>query len=194
LTLVSSQDSGSSSAGSNMRSGSTVRSAQRPDQRDLCSAFGESQPYPGYPPRLHPHRKMASWLRTAESLLDVYLTRAAVGRSVQLSLQNGLAPVHSKPPATRSKRTSRTPPLSRAWNLSSDCFVLLKPSREQDFEDERPQPVQSKPSEMVVNGRPRREVVGQKPPMTATFQDVEDGVENIAQGVGARSSLGIRRG
>ena len=33
--------------------------------------------------------------------------------------------------------------------------------------------------------------MGQKPPMTATFQDVEDGVEDIAQGVGAGSSLGF---
>jgi hypothetical protein len=33
--------------------------------------------------------------------------------------------------------------------------------------------------------------VGQKPPMTATLEDVEDGVENIAQGVGAGSSLGF---
>jgi hypothetical protein len=38
---------------------------------------------------------------------------------------------------------------------------------------------------MVINGRPRREVVGQKPPRAAAFEDVEDGVENISQGVGA---------
>jgi hypothetical protein len=36
--------------------------------------------------------------------------------------------------------------------------------------------------------------MGQKPPMTATFQDVEDSVENIAQGVGAWSSLGFWSG
>ena len=61
-----------------------------------------------------------------------------------------------------------------------------------NFEDEGPRPVQTESPEMVVNGRPRRKVMGQKPPMTATFQDVEeDGVENIAQGVGAWSSLGF---
>ena len=57
--------------------------------------------------------------------------------------------------------------------------------RTQGFEDKEPQSTQSEPSEVIVNGRPRREVMGQKPPMTATFQDIEDGVENIAQGVGA---------
>src|SRR5215216_5981498 len=52
--------------------------------------------------------------------------------------------------------------------------------RTQDFEDERPQPVQSESPEMVINTRPRRKVMRQKPPMTATFQDVEDGVKDIA--------------
>src|SRR5215216_882382 len=60
-----------------------------------------------------------------------------------------------------------------------------------DFEDEGPQSLKLESSEMVVNGRPWRKVMGQKPPMTATFQDVEDSVENIAQGVGAWSSLGF---
>jgi hypothetical protein len=53
----------------------------------------------------------------------------------------------------------------------------------------KPHPYQTG-SEMVVNGRPWRKVVGQKPPMTATFEYVEDGVKNIAQGVGAWSSFG----
>jgi hypothetical protein len=44
---------------------------------------------------------------------------------------------------------------------------------------------------MVVNGRPRGKVVGQKSPRTAAFEDIEDGVEDIAQGVGAWSSLGL---
>src|SRR5215212_3091289 len=61
----------------------------------------------------------------------------------------------------------------------------------QDFEDEGPRPVQTESPEMVVNGRPWREVLGQKSPMTTTFQDVEDGVKNIAQGVGAWSSFGF---
>jgi len=33
--------------------------------------------------------------------------------------------------------------------------------------------------------------MGQKPPMTATLEYVEDSVENIAQGVGAWPSLGF---
>jgi hypothetical protein len=32
---------------------------------------------------------------------------------------------------------------------------------------------------VVENGRPRREVVGQKSPRTAAFEDIEDGVEDI---------------
>ena len=64
----------------------------------------------------------------------------------------------------------------------------------QDFEDEGPQPVQSESSEMVVNGRPWRKVVGQKPPSTAAFEHVEDSVENIAQGVGPWSFSGFRGG
>src|SRR3954452_17510702 len=50
----------------------------------------------------------------------------------------------------------------------------------QDFEDEGSNPAQSESSEMVANGRLRREVVGQKPPMTAALEHIEDGVENIA--------------
>src|SRR5919199_1858560 len=37
------------------------------------------------------------------------------------------------------------------------------------FEDKEPQPTRSEPSEVIVNGRPRRKVVRQKPPMTAAF-------------------------
>ncbi len=75
--------------------------------------------------------------------------------------------------------------------------ILARPlplGRMQGFEDEGPQAAQSESPEMVVNGRPRREIVGQKPPMAATFRDVEDGVKDIAQGVGAWSSLGLRGG
>ena len=35
-----------------------------------------------------------------------------------------------------------------------------------------------------LDGRPRREVAGQHPPWAAAPQDVEDGVEDVAQGVG----------
>ena len=49
-----------------------------------------------------------------------------------------------------------------------------------DFEDEGPQSLQSESSEMIVNGRPRGKVMGQKAPSTPTADDVEDGVKNIA--------------
>ena len=67
------------------------------------------------------------------------------------------------------------------------CSLPL--GRSQGFEDEGPQSVQSVSPEVVVNGRPRRKIMGQKPPMTATFKYIEDGVEDVAQGVAARSSL-----
>jgi hypothetical protein len=50
----------------------------------------------------------------------------------------------------------------------------------QGFEDERPQPVQPESPEMLVDGRPWRKVVVQKPPRAAAFEHVEDGVKNIA--------------
>jgi hypothetical protein len=37
--------------------------------------------------------------------------------------------------------------------------------------------------EVVVDGLPGREVVGQQSPGAAALQDVEDGVEDLAQGV-----------
>src|SRR5215210_766603 len=57
--------------------------------------------------------------------------------------------------------------------------------------NEAPRSAKAQFPEVIVDGRPWREVVGQKPPMAATFEYVEDGVENIAQGVGTRSSLGL---
>jgi hypothetical protein len=50
-----------------------------------------------------------------------------------------------------------------------------------------PDPVQTPRAEVVVDGLPRREVVGQKPPGAAALQEVEDGVEDLAQAVQARS-------
>ena len=43
---------------------------------------------------------------------------------------------------------------------------------------------QAEHAEVVVDGRPRREVARQHPPGAATPQDVEDGVEDVAQGMG----------
>src|SRR5215210_8178972 len=44
---------------------------------------------------------------------------------------------------------------------------------------ESPRSAKAQFSEVVVNGRPRREVVGQKSPRTAASEDIEDGVEDI---------------
>ncbi len=43
-----------------------------------------------------------------------------------------------------------------------------------------PGAVEAPSSEVVVDGLPRREVVGQKPPGAAAFDDVEDGVKDLA--------------
>jgi hypothetical protein len=39
-----------------------------------------------------------------------------------------------------------------------------------------------------VNGLPRREVAGQEPPGAAAFEDIEDGVQDLAGAVGFRSA------
>src|SRR5215210_4992807 len=46
-------------------------------------------------------------------------------------------------------------------------------------------------SEIMVNGLPGWEVVGQQSPGTATTQDVENGVEDLAQGVHPGTSWGF---
>ena len=43
--------------------------------------------------------------------------------------------------------------------------------------------------EVVVDGGPPREVVGQEPPLAAAFEDVEDGIEDLTKIVGPRSSM-----
>ncbi len=48
--------------------------------------------------------------------------------------------------------------------------------------------------EVVIDGPPRREVVGQKPPGAAAIEDVEDGVEDLVRAVNPGSSTGFRRG
>src|SRR5919112_3429696 len=49
------------------------------------------------------------------------------------------------------------------------------------------------PPKPPVNGLPRRQVTGQKPPSTAALEDVEDGVEDLAGAVGFRSSSLVGR-
>jgi len=46
----------------------------------------------------------------------------------------------------------------------------------------------------MIDGLPGREVVGQEPPGAAAAENVEDGVEDLAPVVDARSSRGIGRG
>src|SRR5215213_8070158 len=55
--------------------------------------------------------------------------------------------------------------------------------RTKDREGPVPKAAQAEPAEVVVDGRPRREVARQQPPGAATPQDVEDGVEDVAQGM-----------
>ena len=57
------------------------------------------------------------------------------------------------------------------------------------FEDKGAQPIQSKSPKMMINTRPGREVMGRKPPTTATFEHVEDSVEDVAQRMDVWSSL-----
>ena len=50
-------------------------------------------------------------------------------------------------------------------------------------------------SEVVVNGRPSREVVGKQAPLTTAFEDVEDGVHDLTKivSVGPSMPLGGRQ-
>jgi hypothetical protein len=57
-----------------------------------------------------------------------------------------------------------------------------------------PGAVDAPSSEVVKDGLPRREVVWKEAPRTATSQDVEDGVEDIAPAVDRRSTGGFRDG
>src|SRR5215207_4104005 len=59
--------------------------------------------------------------------------------------------------------------------------------RTKDREGPMPKATQAEPAEVVVDGRPRREVARQHPPGAAAPQDVEDSVEDVAQGVGTHS-------
>ncbi len=54
--------------------------------------------------------------------------------------------------------------------------------------DPLPGAVEAPGSEVVVDGLPRREIAGQEPPGTTAFENVEDGIEDLAGAVGFRSS------
>ena len=47
---------------------------------------------------------------------------------------------------------------------------------------------------VMIDGLPRRKVVGQKTPGATAAEDVEDGVEDLAQGMDPRTSFGFRSG
>jgi len=49
-------------------------------------------------------------------------------------------------------------------------------------------PVYAPSSEPPIDGLPRREIAGQEPPGTTAFENIEDGVEDLAGAVGFRSS------
>src|SRR3712207_5909067 len=57
-----------------------------------------------------------------------------------------------------------------------------------------PRPVQTPEPKVVVDGFPRREVVRLESPGAAALYDVEDGVEDLAQGIDARTPVGFRSG
>src|SRR5215210_8733865 len=57
-----------------------------------------------------------------------------------------------------------------------------------------PRSVQTPESEVVVDGLPRWEVVGQESPGAAATEHVEDGVEDLTQIMEARTSVGFRSG
>jgi hypothetical protein len=46
----------------------------------------------------------------------------------------------------------------------------------------------------MVDGGPSREVVREQAPLTATFEDVEDGVQDLAKAVGSRPSMAFGGG
>jgi hypothetical protein len=57
-----------------------------------------------------------------------------------------------------------------------------------------PGAVQTPGAEVVVDGLPRREVVWQQSPGAAALQDVEDGVEDLAQDIYPRTATGFGNG
>ena len=61
--------------------------------------------------------------------------------------------------------------------------------------NEAPRSAEAEFSEVKADGRPRREIVGHEPPWAAALQDVEDSVEDVAQGVSTQPTrhLGSRK-
>jgi hypothetical protein len=52
-----------------------------------------------------------------------------------------------------------------------------------------PSTVNATYSEIVVDGRPSRKVVGQESPLAATTYDIEDGVEDLAWAMSSRPPM-----
>jgi hypothetical protein len=61
--------------------------------------------------------------------------------------------------------------------------LLLPGGPAQSYEDALPEAFQTPSPKPVIHGSPRRKVVGQEPPGVATSDDVEDGVENLLDGM-----------
>jgi len=74
----------------------------------------------------------------------------------------------------------RVAPDSRAELLAQDSVEVL------------PGAVQPPQAEIVIDGWPGRELVWQQPPSAATSNNVEDGVQDLAEGVKARSPDAVR--
>jgi hypothetical protein len=60
--------------------------------------------------------------------------------------------------------------------------------------DPFPGTVDAPGSEVVIDGRPSREVVGKKAPLTTAFEDVEDGVQDLTKVVSPRPSVSFGSG
>jgi len=60
--------------------------------------------------------------------------------------------------------------------------------------DPLPRPIDAPEAEVMVDGLPRRKVVGKKPPGAATTDDVEDGIEDLAGGVDLGTTGALRDG
>ena len=60
--------------------------------------------------------------------------------------------------------------------------------------DPLPRPIQAPDPEVMVDGLPRREVVGKETPGAAATDDVEDGIEDLAGGVDLWTTEGLGGG
>jgi hypothetical protein len=57
-----------------------------------------------------------------------------------------------------------------------------------------PPPIQAPETEVVVESLPRWEVVGKQSPRTAALENVEDGIEDLAQAMETRTPDGFGSG